>query len=255
MGSVYQGLWNVETHLVAFGMQGFGTVICIFNFFVLAILSCCTAFSILTRSQHWKDVWPLQVGLGLLSGWVIDHNTSVLPCLADTASRWYLIHIVDSFLRDNRARVTYSYMIVPALFDFLRFTSDISMFFGLSVATLRHRQPDVFRVEPVYKLITFSASATAFLWLSGVYHFGLNMSLCFAWLGFAELRTIKIIAEDRAVTEVIFASIYFISALLLLINNFYRYETSKPLVFKHVAKDAPFVTRLLKVSSLHISPS
>lgn len=68
MSLVYQGLWNVETHLMAFGLQGFGTFISIFNFLVFAVLACSTAFSISTRSQHWKDVWPLQVGLGLLSG-------------------------------------------------------------------------------------------------------------------------------------------------------------------------------------------
>lgn len=170
--------------------------------------------------------------------------------VANTTSRWYLIHTIDSFLRDNRARVTYSYMIVPALFDFLRFTSDISVFFGLSVATLRHRQPDVFRVEPVYVLISFAVSAASCLWLLGVYHFGLNLSLCFTWLGFAELGTIKTIAEDRALTNVIFASIYFLSALVLLINNVYRYEKPKPLVFNYIAKDAPSIKRLMKVSGL-----
>ncbi|KAK3343429.1 hypothetical protein B0T25DRAFT_614461 [Lasiosphaeria hispida] len=216
-----QGLWGIQTRANPHG-GAWGLGLVVWDSLVLVCLACCTTYCMIRRSKHWEMLSVLHAGMVLLTA-------------------WFFFHCIDLIIHLERARVAYGYIVVPALFDILRTLSDITVVAGLRLAARRRRQRAVLSL-PLHDSLVGIAIFIALLWFLGLYQIGLNFSLCFVWLGFADLQTIRSIATARSGFDVAFAAVNFFAAMVLCITLWDDIQETVP--FKHPEATLPAKQRL-----------
>ncbi|KAK0706277.1 hypothetical protein B0T26DRAFT_755799 [Lasiosphaeria miniovina] len=189
-----QGLWTVATRALPPGGFDPGWGLPVWNILLMIWLAVAGCVPLGTRSRHWHALKPMHAGMLLLA-------------------IWFCLHVIDQLIHQRQAAVTYGYIVFPAVYNILRTLSDLLLFAGLGLGLLRCHTPDVAAAEG----LGFVVAATAVLWVLGMYQVGLNLSLCFAWLGFSDVGSIDAIAAARSGFDVAYAAVYFLGVPALAI--------------------------------------
>ncbi|KAK3371109.1 hypothetical protein B0T24DRAFT_721293 [Lasiosphaeria ovina] len=182
-----QGLWTVETRALPPGGFDPGWGLPVWNILLLLWLAAAGCIPLGTRSRHWHALNPMHAGMFLLA-------------------IWFCLHVIDQLIHQRQATVTYGYIVFPAVYNILRTLSELLLFAGLGLGLLRCHTPDVAAADGFGPVV----AATVVLWVLGMYQVGLNLSLCFAWLGFSDVGTIDAIAAARSGFDVAYAVVYFL---------------------------------------------
>ncbi|KAM5344570.1 hypothetical protein ACJ41O_013105 [Fusarium nematophilum] len=175
---VMAGLWDVPTRCIEPGKG-----VLIWLWLATAGLAMITACSILCVPSCWKITRLLHAGMVLLSV-------------------YFVLHCIDFTIQQAGVEVTYGYIFFQSFNTVWRTLSDILLLCGFWLTVNRFRTPNV----TIGKGGLIIAGT---LWVLGLYKLGLQFALCFAWLGFVDLKTIDSIAAARSGFDVGFAALYF----------------------------------------------